>query len=155
SSHSVLRPIAAAIAIVALAGCSEVDRTRWKARFGSADAQVALAAAYAQGAGVEKNAVEAARWYRKAAEQQRPEAAGALGRLYAAGEIAANPEQALHWLEVEAAASSPDVQRSLADRLDRGDGVPEDPGRAFEWLQRAAESGSLDAQVALANAHLN
>ena len=66
-----------------------------------------------------------------------------------------DPEQALHWFEVEAEAGGPDVQRALAERLDRGDGVAEDPGRAFEWLQRAADAGSLDAQVALGNAHLN
>ena len=30
---------------LALVACSEVDRTRWKARFGDADAQIALAAA--------------------------------------------------------------------------------------------------------------
>ena len=79
-------------------------------------------------AGVEKSAVEAARWYRKAAEQKRPDAAGALARLYVSGEIAADPEQALHWFEVEAEAGGPDVQRALAERLDRGDGVAEDPG---------------------------
>src|SRR5262249_28322928 len=114
SSPSILRPIAIAIALIGLAGCSKVDRARWKARLGNADAQIAVAPAYAEGAGVEKNAVEAARWYRKAAAQ-RPDAAGALARLYVSGELAADPEQALHWFEVEAKAGGPEVQRALAE----------------------------------------
>jgi TPR repeat protein len=77
--------LVAAVGVSAL-GCSDIDRTRWKARFGNPDAQIALAAAYAQGNGVEKSAVEAAVWYRKAAEQKRPDAAGELARLYAGGE---------------------------------------------------------------------
>ncbi|MGH8733514.1 MAG: tetratricopeptide repeat protein, partial [Burkholderiales bacterium] len=139
----------------ALVACSEVDRTRWKARFGDGDAQVALAAAYAQGTGVEKNAEEAERWYRKAAEQKRADAAGALARLYVSGEIASDPEQALHWFELEAESGGPDLQRALANRLYAGDGVAANPDRAFEWLQRAADAGSLRAQVELGNAHLN
>src|SRR5262245_38004942 len=88
-------PIALTFAAASVIACSEVDRSRWKARFGDVDAQIALAAAYAQGAGVEKDAAEAATWYRKAAEQQRPDAAGALARLYVSGEVAADPEETL------------------------------------------------------------
>src|SRR5262245_54379450 len=114
SSLNQVWPVALSIAIVGSIACGEVDRTRWKAPYGDADAQIALAAAYAQGAGVDKDPVEAAAWYRKAAEQQRADAAGALARLYVSGEIAADPEQALHWFEVEAAASGPEVQLALA-----------------------------------------
>ena len=52
--------VAAALASVTLA-CGEIDRARWKARFGDVAAQMTLAAAYAQGAGVEKDATEAIR----------------------------------------------------------------------------------------------
>ena len=52
SNHKRSWPIAFSIAVAALVACSQVDRTRWKARFGDADAQIALAAAYAQGVSV-------------------------------------------------------------------------------------------------------
>ena len=123
-----------AFAIGAIAfGCSEIDRTRWKARFGDADAQIALAAAYAEGNAVEQSTAEAAVWYRKAPEQMRPDAAGALARLYAAGEgVPADPDEALKWFESEAEVGGAEVQRALAERLDKGEGVAIDPTRSFK-----------------------
>src|SRR5262245_4209211 len=118
SSLKQVWPIALSFAAVSVIACSEADRTRWKARFGDADAQIAVGTAYAQGDGGAKDAGEGAIGYRKAAKQRRAEAAGAPARLYASGDLAADPDQALHWFEVEAAASGREVQFALAKRLD-------------------------------------
>src|SRR5688500_15500951 len=84
-----------AAACVAL-GCGERGFTSLKARLGDAEAQVELAAAYEHGTGVAKSGAEAVRWYREAAGQGRVDAAAALARIYAAGELVpADPDQAL------------------------------------------------------------
>src|SRR5262249_16278043 len=59
--------LALAAALFACTACNEVDRTRWSARFGSDDAQVALGERYAAGDGVERNVDEALVWFEKAA----------------------------------------------------------------------------------------
>src|ERR1051325_10939203 len=50
-----------------------------------AEAQYCLAHCYANGAGVEKDEVEAVKWYRRAAEQDYASAQYALGDCYAKG----------------------------------------------------------------------
>ena len=95
-------PLIAVLTLVSIAalGCSDIDRTRWKARWGDPDAQVALAAAYAQGNGVEKNAAEAAVWYRKAAEQGDAGAQSDLGVAYANGEgVKKDRREAERWFK--------------------------------------------------------
>jgi TPR repeat protein len=54
-------------------------------RAGRSFAQFLLGYAYDYGKGVEKNATEAATWYRKAADQGDGRAMGALGYPYSQG----------------------------------------------------------------------
>ena len=131
-------PLVLAIAVrVGALACSDIDRTRWKARFGDADAQIALGRCLRAGQRASRRARPRRRaWYRKAAEQKRTDAAGALARLYVAGEASrADPEQALHWFEVEAEAGGPDVQRALAR-------APRPGRRCGRGPARARSSGS-------------
>ena len=59
-----------------------VQRARKEAEDGKAQAQFTYAWFLEQGKGVAKNEVEAARWYRKAAEQKHAGAENNLGLLY-------------------------------------------------------------------------
>ena len=69
-----------------------------RARAGDTEAQFRLALRYAQGDGVAPDAAQAARWFRRAAEQGHPEAAASLGVLYSEGlGVAADPAESVRW----------------------------------------------------------
>jgi TPR repeat protein len=66
-------------------------------------AQFNLGAYYAQGTGVPQDAAEAAKWYRKAAEQGDPDAQFELGVCYKNGPgVRKSKSQAVKWLQLAA-----------------------------------------------------
>ena len=80
--------------------CSDdpASRLRGDAEKGNADAQYDLGVMHDRGEGVRKDAVEAIRWYQKAAQQGHASAQFILGSRYASGEgIDRDPSQAVHW----------------------------------------------------------
>ena len=91
-----------AIAAVTLAGCgqkSEMDKLRESAEKGDAKAQFELGKCYSEGKGINKDAAEAAKWYRKAAEQGYAGAQYIYGRCCLDGTgIAKNSSEGLKWL---------------------------------------------------------
>ncbi len=111
----------------------EAEAVMWVRRVaaqGSADDQVLLGSLYATGRGlVALDAVEAARWYRLAAEQRDEEARLVVQQMAERGNALA--------------------QVALASMYATGQGLPEDGGEALRWYRLAAEQGSVEAQIAL------
>ena len=86
---------------------------------GDADWQVIVGGMYGEGVGVEKNDIEAVKWYRLAAEQGNASAQNNLGVLYDNGVgVAENDAEAVKWFrraadQGNARAQSADPQQSL------------------------------------------
>ena len=79
--------------------------TEWRtlADEGDAEAQTAIAGLYRYGQGVERDDMEAARWYLRAAEQGEVNAQLNLGEMYAGGlGMPRDPVQAYLWLSLAA-----------------------------------------------------
>lgn len=94
-----------------------------------------------------KNAVEAAKWYKKAAEQGHAKAQFYLGDIYHRGRGAPkNVSEGLKWFRKAADQGYPDAQINLAIAYKTGVGVSKNDAEAFKWFKKAAEQGHADAQ---------
>ena len=84
--------LASSVAVVQLAAQQTkadqkpLEEVKGKAEAGEAESQVELGRCYEKGQGVAKDQVEAAKWYRKAAEQNFARAQNNLGVCYEKGE---------------------------------------------------------------------
>jgi hypothetical protein len=87
------------------------------ARRGDAPAQLILGTMHLRGQGVPVNPAEAARWYRRAAEQGHTVAQTELGVMYAAG-IGVRQDYGLAHMWLNLAASAPVGGRRAADKRD-------------------------------------
>ena len=114
---------------------------------GDTRAQYNLGNMYADGRGVEKDAKEAARWYRKAAEQGSALAQSNLGAMYAKGEgVLEDNKEAVKWWRKGAEQGNATSQFNLGVRYAYGKGVERDAKEAVRWYRMAAEQGIADAQ---------
>jgi len=94
-----------------------------------------------------KNAVEAAKWYKKAAEQGHAKAQFYLGDIYHRGRGAPkNVSEGLKWFRKAADQGYPDAQINLAIAYKTGVGVSKNDAEAFKWFKKAAEQGHADVQ---------
>jgi hypothetical protein len=111
---------------------------------------------YAKGDGVGKNAVQAVVWYRKAAAQDLPDAAGELGNCYLEGEgVPTDIPEGLKWTRKAADLGFGPAQNALGLCYSKGRGVPKDYVEAYKWFNLAAGKGgdlADDAKVNLAMA---
>jgi uncharacterized protein len=133
--------LAAALALLA---CNEVDRTRWIARLGSADAQRALGERYASGEGIERNLDEAFVWLEKAAEHGSVAAQMRLVALYGERGGPDDAARAERWLRAAAEAGDAHGQVRLAEQILAKGG---DEAEAAKWIASAAEKGDPHAQL--------
>ena len=92
---------------------------------------------------------EAAKWYRKAAEQGKEHSQFLLGLYYYGGEVEQNLEEAVHWLKKAAEQGHSLAQVSLGDCYRDGQGVEENVKEAMRWYQKAAEQGEAQAEYNL------
>ncbi|KAF9974852.1 hypothetical protein BGZ73_001667 [Actinomortierella ambigua] len=121
-----------------------------RANLNDIEAQLALAAMYEMGNGVDKDMTEAFRWYLRASELGSPEAQFKTGEWYASGTGTAKDDQsAAHWMKQAAENSHPVAQRSLASMYQRGLGVDQNYEQAIAWYRKSAESGDAMAQFSL------
>ncbi|MGH7337922.1 MAG: tetratricopeptide repeat protein, partial [Myxococcota bacterium] len=139
--------VAAAAALLAFTACSELDRTRWKARLGSADAQRALGERLASGDGVEADLDEALVWFEKAAEDGSVAAQMRLALIYGERSGPEDAARAERWLRAAAEAGDARAQGMLAERIVAAGG---DDAEAAKWIARSAEGGDPRGQLAQA-----
>lgn len=128
----------------------DIPALRQQAEGGQAQAQAQLGRLYAKGQGVPQSYAEAAKWYRRAADQKDADGEFALGELYEAGQgVARDPSQAAKWYQLAAENGQIGAQYSLGVLYEFGRGVARDPVQAARWYRRAADQGDALAQFNL------
>ena len=135
---------------------SEADRRvladiHAKAEKGDAQSQYELGLAFHNGSlGVAKDETEAAKWYRKAAEQNFANAQYNLGVCYSKGQgVAADKAEAVKWYRKAAEQNLALAQYNLGVCYDKGQGVAGDKMEAVKWYRKAAEQNDALAQYNL------
>ena len=117
---------------------------------GSPAAQTCRGVCYEKGYGVDKDLVEAVKWYRKAAEQEFPVAQYNLGRCYTNGNgVPQDHAEAVKWYRKAAEQEYPIAQNSLGVCYANGTGVDKDILNRVFWYSKAAEQGYAMAQYNL------
>jgi len=91
--------------------------------------------------------VEAAQWFRKAAEQGQAQAQYHLGHMHDSGKgITEDNQQAVQWYRKAAEQGHAQAQLQLGGMYQRGAGVTQDKSEAIKWYRKAAEQGYAQAQ---------
>ena len=97
--------------------------------------------AVVQGKGIPKDGVEAAKWYRLAAEQGHVDAQFKLGYMHHHGDgIAENGKEALRWYRMAVEQDNAKAQHSLGVLYHEGLGVSADGDESRKWFMMAAEN---------------
>jgi TPR repeat protein len=137
--------------LAAGAGSDDPDWQRAKSWFqkaadsGFAEAQYNLAVLYAEGRGVEKNAVAAGEYFLKAAMQGMADAALEYGVMVFRGDgVEKNEEIGAQWLLVAAQRGNVIAQNRVARVLAAGRGLKSDAVEAAKWHVLASKGGRSD-----------
>ncbi len=122
----------------------EMAKLRTGAEAGDALSQLNLGLAYDSGAGGEQDYVEAAKWYKAAADQGLPEAQNSLGSLYEAG-LGTPKDLKMAFIYYEKAfyQGHPEATNNLGYLYDIGLGVKQDRKKGFELYKKSAEAGFI------------
>ena len=100
--------------------------------------------------GVPQDYAEAARWYRRAAEQGHVEAEVKLAVMYAYGYgVPKDRSETLKWFLKAAEQGDVDAQYNVGFMYRAGRDVARNDAEAAKWYRRAAEHGSRNAQAIL------
>ena len=109
--------------------------------------ELRMAGNYLAGKGVPKDAVQAAYWFRKAADLGDPGAQNELGYLYVWGiGVERSPEQAFRWFARASGEGSQQAKLNMAVMYMKGMGVARDPKFAVTLLEDLAEKRSARAE---------
>lgn len=125
-----------------------------KATAGDPAAQVAVGECYAVGKGVLADPVQAAAWYKKAADQNNVSGELHLAALYRDGagkKLPRDMEQAATWYRKAADAGDAGAQGTLGVLYSFGQGVPKSDAEAYFWLDLAASVKSPNQAQYAAN----
>ena len=143
---------------------------------GRTDAQSRIGGAYYMGEGVPKDYAEAAKWYRKAAEdgeeirqydkqggfkgpRREPGNTTAqvnLGVMYAKGQgVPKDEAEAVKWWRKAAEQGESQAQVNLGVMYFNGQGVPKDEAEGAKWFRKAAEQSNAHAQYRLGTMYTN
>ena len=131
---------------------NDLDALHANAERGNAASQYALGLRYANGAGgVERDPIEALRWYRLSGEQGHMPAQFAVAAMYDRGiGTEADPSEAARWYEAAALQGHAGAQHNLAAAYEGGRGVGRNLELAREWYLSAAQAGLPVSQIRLA-----
>jgi TPR repeat protein len=110
--------------------------------------------AYFKGLGVAQDYAEAARWYRKAADQGHALAQFNLGNAYFKGRgVTQDYAEAARWYRKAADQGNVLAQFNLGKAYFKGEGVAQDYAEAARWYRKAADQGHANAQIILSDAY--
>jgi TPR repeat protein len=116
--------------------------------------QFNLGYCYQNGFGVAKDDAEAAKWYRKSAEQGNAKAQYRLGRCYDDGTgVPKNLVEAAQWYYKSAEQGFYAAQFMIGHCLMTGEGVPQNMTEGVKWYRKSAEQGGSPAQINLATCY--
>ena len=94
-----------------------------------------------------KDYAEAARWYRKAADQGNADAQSDIGVLYQNGwGVARDYAEAMRWYRKAADQGTAFAQNKIGFQYQMGQGVAQDYSEAIRWYRKAADQGDAVAQ---------
>lgn len=134
----------------------DMQALRTRAEGGDVNAQAELGEKYFEGNGVEKNGVEAEKWFRMAAEQGSARAQFNLASMYDDGHgVQTDKAEALKWYRKAAEQGNAKAQNNLGFNYTRGDGVERDYAQALNWYRKAADQGFARAQINLGAMYAN
>jgi TPR repeat protein/FKBP-type peptidyl-prolyl cis-trans isomerase len=109
---------------------------------------------YGYGLGLKKDAVQAAYWYRKAADQGSAEAQCHLGSSYYCGQgVQQDYGEAVKWYRKAADQGDSGGQSGLGTCYEQGHGVPRDYAEAVKWYRKAADQGDSGGQYNLGSCY--
>jgi TPR repeat protein len=109
-----------------------------------------LGHAYSTGESVEKDAVQASYWYRKAAVQGYAVSQFNLGLMFANGEgVEKDAVQAVYWYRKAAVQGRAEAQHNLGRMCCNGVGVQQNSHEGARWLRMAANQGHVLAHFDL------
>ncbi len=117
---------------------------------GNAQDQVYVGLWYLTGTeGYTKDPAEAAKWFRKAADQGNAGGENFLGQLYAKGiGVDKDLTQAVTWLRKAADQGEPHACVSLGSAYEKGiGGLPQDQQQAIEWYRKAGDEPHAKAAL--------
>lgn len=116
-----------------------------RAERGEAEAQYRMGMMARFGWGMDRDAEAAARWLRKAADQNHPQAQAELGTMYRLGRgVAEDNREAARLLRAAAASGVGIAQLSIGRMYRDGLGVQRDLVEAYAWFTAAGENGVMD-----------
>jgi len=118
------------------------------------DAAYQIGRVYADGRpGIDKNAAEAAKWFRKAGDLGSAPAQSLLGDLYMRGEgVAKSEKDAFTWYKKAVAQGYTPAMASMGAMYESGKGVPVDKAKAYTYFTLAvAKATGREAEVATAS----
>lgn len=118
----------------------------------SAKDQYCLGLSYAFALNHKKDQAEAAKWFRKAADQGHGGAQATLGYMYERGYgVRADPADAVKWYRKAADQNHDDGLFNLGRAYENGIGVSKDLNQARTYYTKAGAAGSAPAKEALAH----
>jgi TPR repeat protein len=128
------------------------EHYRAAAEAGHGPSQLRYGMALLNGQGVPRNTFQGESWLRRAALTGEPQAAVALGQLYAESSdgLPPNHAEAMLWFRRAADAGHGGAARALAHRFLHGVGTAADPREAIRWLRVAVANDDVHARVDLA-----
>lgn len=109
-----------------------------------------IALMYYIGMGVPKDYVQAAKWYRLAADQGEASAQLSLGTMYSLGEgVSRDYVESAKWSGLAAGQGKALAQLELGRMYSLGHGVTQEDAQAAKWYRLAADQGNASAQFFL------
>ncbi|KAF9158228.1 hypothetical protein DFQ26_007864 [Actinomortierella ambigua] len=125
----------------------DVGSLSTRANQGDVKAQMALAAMYEKGVGVDQSYSKAFKWYLRAAAQECTEAEYKLGDFFYYGRgTQRNHSVAAYWIRQAAERGHAVAQKDLGWMYGNGEGVEQDYAKAVSWYLKSAEQGNMGAQ---------
>ncbi|MHA1108407.1 MAG: tetratricopeptide repeat protein, partial [Alphaproteobacteria bacterium] len=117
---------------------------------GDPNAQYDLGLLYGSGNGIAKNLTEAAKWYRRAADQGHARAQAMLGVLFNSGQgVPRSQIEAIKWWRRAAQQGNADARFNLGMAYWKGEGVTQDFDKAAALFRSMAPAGSSYARSVL------
>jgi len=109
--------------------------------------------AYEMGNDVDKNAGQAVKWYKMAADGGDVKAELHLGFIYRDGlaELQHDYAESLKWFHKAADQANPDAEFAIGKMYEQGMGVPASQENAIKWYLLASNHGQVQARAVLAN----
>lgn len=116
-----------------------------------ADAQNYIGNYYSMGLGIEKDAIKAVEWYKKAVELGNSKAMFNLATHYLNGDgIPSDPDIAVKWYTKAAELGNSIAMYNLGVIFSNGDFIPQSKETAVGWFEKAAKAGNSKAMFILA-----